>query len=52
MISKYRVMEQKTIDLLNNEDIFNLIGKQWMLVTAGNQERFNTMTASWGGIGW
>ena len=29
-------MEQKTIDLLNNEDIFNLIGKQWMLVTAGN----------------
>ena len=45
-------MEQKTIDLLNNEDIFNLIGKQWMLVTAGNQERFNTMTASWGGIGW
>ncbi|MCD7970607.1 MAG: flavin reductase [Alistipes sp.] len=27
------------------------IGKQWMLVTAGNPDGFNTMTASWGGIG-
>ena len=23
-----------------------------MLVTAGTKEKFNTMTASWGGIGW
>ena len=23
-----------------------------MLVTAGSKEHFNTMTASWGGIGW
>ena len=23
-----------------------------MLVSAGNKEKFNTMTASWGGIGW
>ena len=30
---------------------FQLIGKEWMLVTAGNQEKFNTMTASWGGVG-
>ena len=28
-----------------------LIGKQWMLITAGTQESFNTMTASWGGLG-
>lgn len=28
-----------------------LIGKDWMLLTAGNEECFNTMTASWGGIG-
>ena len=28
-----------------------LIGKQWMLITAGTSERFNCMTASWGGIG-
>ncbi|MBE6436267.1 MAG: flavin reductase family protein [Akkermansiaceae bacterium] len=29
-----------------------LIGKQWMLITAGTQESFNTMTASWGGLGY
>lgn len=28
-----------------------LIGKQWMLITAGTEESFNTMTASWGGLG-
>lgn len=30
---------------------FTKIGKDWMLVTAGNEEKVNTMTASWGGIG-
>lgn len=30
---------------------FEKIGKQWMLITAGNKEAFNTMTASWGGLG-
>lgn len=30
---------------------FTKIGKEWMLITAGNQEKFNTMTASWGGMG-
>lgn len=30
---------------------FDLIGKDWMLVTAGNADSFNTMTASWGGVG-
>ena len=30
---------------------FDLIGKQWMLITAGNEEKCNTMTASWGGVG-
>ncbi len=29
-----------------------LIGKQWMLITAGTPENFNTMTASWGGLGY
>ena len=28
-----------------------LIGKQWMLITAGTPDKFNTMTASWGGLG-
>ena len=31
---------------------FELIGKEWMLVTAGNETRgYNTMTASWGHLG-
>lgn len=30
---------------------FEMIGDQWMLVTAGDQIKYNTMTASWGGIG-
>ncbi len=30
---------------------FKLIGMDWMLVTAGSAESFNTMTASWGGLG-
>ncbi len=30
---------------------FTLINKEWMLITAGNQEQHNTMTASWGGVG-
>lgn len=28
-----------------------LIGKQWMLITAGTPQTFNCMTASWGGLG-
>lgn len=30
---------------------FTLIGKGWMLLTGGNKEKFNTMTASWGQLG-
>lgn len=30
---------------------FDMIGKEWMLLTAGNGEDCNTMTASWGGLG-
>jgi flavin reductase (DIM6/NTAB) family NADH-FMN oxidoreductase RutF len=30
---------------------FDLIGRQWMLITAGDKSGFNTMTASWGGLG-
>ncbi len=33
------------------ENVFKLIDKDWMLVTAGTPERWNTMTASWGGLG-
>jgi flavin reductase (DIM6/NTAB) family NADH-FMN oxidoreductase RutF len=30
---------------------FQSIGKEWMLVTAGDKDKANTMTASWGGLG-
>lgn len=30
---------------------FAAIGSQWMLVSAGDEEACNTMTASWGGMG-
>lgn len=30
---------------------FKLLGKDWMLITAGQAEKFNSMTASWGGLG-
>ena len=33
------------------ESPFKLIGDDWALVTAGDRERFNTMTISWGGVG-
>ena len=40
------------IDILKEElNPFSKIGKQWFLVTAGNIEKFNTMTASWGFMG-
>lgn len=30
---------------------FKLISRDWMLITAGTPDNYNTMTASWGGIG-
>ena len=30
---------------------FNLIGGEWMLIAAGNKQKCNTMTASWGHLG-
>ncbi|MDD7079334.1 MAG: flavin reductase [Prevotella sp.] len=45
-------MKEVTIETLAHENAFELIGKEWMLVTAGTKDNFNMMTASWGGIGW
>lgn len=36
---------------LLTDNPFKLIGVDWMLITAGTAESFNTMTASWGGLG-
>lgn len=44
-------MKKTDLKTLGQENAFDLIGTQWMLVTAGNEDKFNTMTASWGGLG-
>ena len=44
-------MKQTEIKALAKEVAFKLIANDWMLVTAGTEDHFNTMTASWGGIG-
>lgn len=33
------------------DNFIEIIGKEWMLVSAGTPEKFNMMTASWGGAG-
>ena len=41
------IIEPEMID----RNVFELIGSDWMLITAGAPESYNTMTASWGGMG-
>ena len=45
-----RFIETDPHELTGN--VFRLIGRDWMLVTAGDQEKFNMMTASWGSMGY
>lgn len=45
-------MKEVDLSILGKENPFDLIGEQWMLITAGDKESFNTMTASWGCLGW
>ncbi len=40
-----------TPEQLNKKNPFQLIGKEWMLITAQREDRINAMTASWGGFG-
>ena len=47
-MAEFRVTDTEKTE----ENVFSLIGKQWMLVTATDKDgNFNTMTASWGGLG-
>ena len=32
-------------------NIFELIGREWMLITSGSTDQYNMMTASWGAAG-
>ena len=45
------IMEKIDVTTLH-DNLFTTIGKEWMLVAAGNEEKFNMMTASWGCLGW
>jgi len=47
MISGFKKQDVKSL----SENIFKLLDNDWMLITAGTLESFNTMTASWGGFG-
>lgn len=44
---EFRQIKPQDID----DNVFSLIAMDWMLVTAGVPGNFNTMTASWGGLG-
>ncbi len=43
-------MREIDFNLLSG-NVFDRIGKQWMLLAARNGDRYNMMTASWGGLG-
>ena len=38
------------VDIATNA--FQLVGREWMLITAGSPNSHNTMTASWGNLGY
>lgn len=48
MIDGFKII--KADDLSDNP--FKLIGHDWMLITSGTPDNYNTMTASWGGMGY
>lgn len=35
-----------------SQNPFDLFSKDWVLITAGDLKNYNTMTASWGGVGY
>ena len=37
---------------LVKDNFIEIIGKEWMLVSAGDKDKFNMMTASWGSMGY
>ncbi|UCH13654.1 MAG: flavin reductase [Bacteroidales bacterium] len=45
--NSYKKVEVESL----NENVFKIIGDDWMLITAGKNDNFNMMTASWGTMG-
>lgn len=48
MESKFKTIAASEL----NGNFIKMIGTDWMLITAGKTEDYNTMTAAWGGIGY
>jgi flavin reductase (DIM6/NTAB) family NADH-FMN oxidoreductase RutF len=46
-MSHFQIVDPHSVD----ESAFRIIGSEWMLLTAGNHDSFNSMTAAWGGFG-
>ena len=46
-MNNYKEIKPENLD----QSAFKLIGKDWMLITAAKDNKVNTMTASWGGLG-
>lgn len=46
-MKNFKEIDFKTI----KEDMVSKIAEEWMLISAGDNKSFNTMTASWGGVG-
>lgn len=44
----FRKIEPKELE----GNVFKMFDTEWALLTAGTPESFNTMTISWGGLGW
>jgi flavin reductase (DIM6/NTAB) family NADH-FMN oxidoreductase RutF len=47
MLKNYTELDCKSL----NDNVFHLLDNEWMLVTGGNINSYNTMTASWGSFG-
>ncbi|PKP34029.1 MAG: flavin reductase [Bacteroidetes bacterium HGW-Bacteroidetes-17] len=48
MIEKFKELDPNDF----KDNVIRLIGKEWMLITAGTLTDVNTMTAAWGGLGY
>jgi flavin reductase (DIM6/NTAB) family NADH-FMN oxidoreductase RutF len=47
MTDSFRQITPETI----GDNVFQLVGDDWMLISAGSSKACNVMTASWGGMG-
>jgi len=50
-MNKIEAQFQQVLPQQLTNNFIQSIGNEWMLITAGTEEKFNTMTASWGAVG-